>query len=64
MVGSAKEGENREPSSNYTRSNDDFEEARDQFDEGLAPPQPSFTSKKAGNESSSPHRDSKFVEGF
>ncbi|KAF2098950.1 hypothetical protein NA57DRAFT_76183 [Rhizodiscina lignyota] len=43
-------------------THEEFEEARDQFDEGLAPPQPAFTSKKS--ESGSPHRDSKFFEGL
>lgn len=46
-------------------TNNDFEEAHDRFDDGdLAPPQPSFASKKSESESGSPHRDSKFVEEF
>lgn len=44
---------------------DEFEEARDTFDEKLSPPQPAFTSTKKEESSvgnGSPHRDSKFVE--
>ena len=44
---------------------DEFEEARDTFDETLSPPQPAFTSTKKEESSvgsGSPHRDSKFVE--
>lgn len=46
------------------KKGDEFEEARDTFDETLSPPQPAFTSTKEDDIGStgSPHRDSKFVE--
>lgn len=47
--------------SDDTRASSDFEEARDHFDEGLAPP-PTFTSDTDKGRHGSPVRDSKFHE--
>ncbi|KAF1929796.1 uncharacterized protein M421DRAFT_419578 [Didymella exigua CBS 183.55] len=47
--------------SNDTRASSDFEEARDHFDEDLAPP-PTFTSEVDKGRHGSPVRDSKFHE--
>lgn len=47
--------------SDTTRASSDFEEARDHFDEGLAPP-PTFTSEVDKGRHGSPVRDSKFHE--
>jgi hypothetical protein len=47
--------------SDDTRASSDFEEARDHFDEGLAPP-PTFTSEVDKDRHGSPVRDSKFHE--
>jgi hypothetical protein len=47
--------------SDDTRASSDFEEARDHFDEGLAPP-PTFTTDVQKGRVSSPARDSKFHE--
>ncbi|KAJ4988361.1 hypothetical protein SVAN01_06139 [Stagonosporopsis vannaccii] len=47
--------------SDTTRASSDFEEARDHFDEGLAPP-PTFTSDVEKGRHGSPVRDSKFHE--
>lgn len=47
--------------SDDTRASSDFEEARDHFDEGLAPP-PTFTSEVDKGRLGSPVRDSKFHE--
>jgi len=47
--------------SDDTRASSDFEEARDHFDEGLAPP-PTFTTDVEKGRVSSPARDSKFHE--
>lgn len=47
--------------SDDTRASSDFEEARDHFDEDLAPP-PTFTSEVDKGRHGSPVRDSKFHE--
>ncbi|KAF1360128.1 hypothetical protein EJ07DRAFT_155135 [Lizonia empirigonia] len=47
--------------SDDTKASSDFEEARDHFDEGLAPP-PTFTSEVDKGRHGSPVRDSKFHE--